>query len=263
VEPQAASTINVPNHTRIFDYLHGGTHWYAWDQAAAEYMTSLVPSLPKWVSMLHDFPGAAARRLHAEGFRHFVDFQSFLPTESHVHVAVPDARVVYSDHDSWTLYQGQRMVKGLDNVLYLEHDARQPRALLDSPRVAEFLDGERRLALGLGRADMFLQPDELRHVFRELYDWAAPGSRLYVTYETRRPGATTPQMKMFVETFRQVASPFDFYTLDEWVEMSGPWKVPSDLPRLADFLGLPRGHITDEDREGVGLEFYAAILEKP
>ncbi|HEX2079773.1 MAG TPA: SAM-dependent methyltransferase [Longimicrobium sp.] len=264
MEPQAASTLNVPNPARIYNYLHGGTHWYAWDQAAADYMTSLVPSTPKWVAMLRDFLQAAARRLHAEGFRHFVDFASGLPTEDHVHAVLPDARVVYSDTDPWTLHRAQKMVAGLENVLYLDHDVREPRALLESPRMAEFLGGERRVALGLSGVSVFLPPDDLRRVFRELYDWAAPGSRLYVTYETKQPGATTPQMEQFLEMFRQVGSPYYFYSLDECIELSAPWRVPAGgLPTLADFLGLPPGHITGEDREGVGLEFYAGILEKP
>ena len=32
---------------------------------------------------------------------------------------------------------------------------------------------------------------------------------------------------------------------------------------LYTFLGLPSDYVTEDDREGVGLEFYAAILEKP
>ncbi|HEX7243146.1 MAG TPA: hypothetical protein VF263_22875, partial [Longimicrobiaceae bacterium] len=65
----------------------------------------------------------------------------------------------------------------------------------------------------------------------------------------------------FLEMFRQVGSPFYLYSREECVEMSAPWR--GELVPLADFLGLPPGHVTEEDREGVGLEFYAAILEKP
>jgi hypothetical protein len=37
--------------------------------------------------------------------------------------------------------------------------------------------------------------------------------------------------------------------------------APGGRP-LAKFLGHPAGTITEEDREGIGLEFYAVILEK-
>jgi SAM-dependent methyltransferase len=261
---QAPSDTEIPNAARIYNYMLGGSHWFPADQAAADYMSSLVPSTRKWVEMLRGFLQQAARQLHAQGFRHFVDFASGLPTEDHVHAVVPGARVVYSDTDPYTLRVARQLVDGLPDVLYLEHDVSEPRALLESPRVAEFLGGERRVALGLSGVSVFLPPDELRRVFRELYDWAAPGSRLYVTYETRLPGLTTPRMEQFLEMFRQVGSPFYLYTREECVEMSAPWRIPEGgLPKLADVLGLPPGHITDEDREGVGLEFYAAILEKP
>lgn len=264
MQPPAPSPTEVPNAARIYNYMLGGSHWFAADEAAAGYMSSLVPSTAKWVRMLRDFLQQAASRLHAEGFRHFVDFASGLPTDEHIHAVVPDSRVVYSDVDPYTLQVAREMVADLPNVLYLEHDVRDPVALLDSPRVTEFLGGERRLALGLSGVTVFLAPDELRRVFRDLYDWAAPGSRLYVTYETKLPGATTPRMEQFIEMFRQVGSPFYLYTLEECLEMSAPWRIPAGgLPRVADFLGRPPGHVTEEDREGVGLEFYAGILEKP
>ncbi|HEX2207018.1 MAG TPA: SAM-dependent methyltransferase [Longimicrobium sp.] len=258
------SETESPNAARIYNYMLGGSHWFPADEAAAGYMASLVPSTAKWVRMLRDFLQRAARRAHGEGLRHFVDFASGLPTDDHIHGVVGDSRVVYSDVDPYTLRVARELVKDLPNVIYLEHDVRDPVALLDSPRVAEFLGGERRLALGLSGVSVFLSPDELRRVFRDLYEWAAPGSRLYVTYETRLPGMMTPRMEQFIDMFRQVGSPFYLYTLEECVEMSAPWRIPEGgLPRVADFLGLPPGHITEEDREGVGLEFYAAILEKP
>ncbi|HEX2079774.1 MAG TPA: SAM-dependent methyltransferase [Longimicrobium sp.] len=264
MQSHAPSAADVPNAARIYNYMLGGSHWFPADKAAADYMMSLVPSTPKWVHMLRDFLQAAARRLHAQGFRHFVDFASGLPTDDHIHAAVPDARVVYSDIDPHTLQQARQMVAGLPNVIYLEQDVRYPLDLLNSPRVTEFLGGERRVALGLSGVTVFLPPDELSRVFRELYEWAAPGSRLYVTYETKDAALTTPKMEQFIGMFSQAGSPFYLYSLEECVEMSAPWRIPdAGLPRMADFLGLPPGHITEEDREGVGLEFYAAILEKP
>jgi hypothetical protein len=43
-----------------------------------------------------------------------------------------------------------------------------------------------------------------------------------------------------------------------------PWQLPaSELVPLQTFLGLPSDYITEQDREGAGLELYATILEKP
>jgi S-adenosyl methyltransferase len=253
----------IPNPARIYNYSIGGSHYYPADQQAAEYMFSLIPSLPKWVRMLRDFLQQAARQLRQEGFTHFVDFASGLPTSDHIHAVVPDAKVVYSDIDPYTLEQAGALVGHLPNVLYLQHDVREARSLLESPRVTEFLGGERKVALGVSGITVFLSPEEIRRILHELHDWAAPGSRLYITYETREPGLMTPKMEQFLETFRQTGAEFRLYSLEESIEMSAPWRIPQGrLPRLSEFLGLPPDAITEEDREGVGLEFYAAILEK-
>jgi hypothetical protein len=254
----------VPNAARIYNYTLGGSHYFPVDQAAAEYMFSLVPSTPKWVRMLRDFLQQAARQLWAEGFTHFVDFASGLPTEDHIHHVVPDARIIYSDLDPYTYAQASALVGHLPNVLYLQHDVRDARSLLESQQVHDFLGGERRVAFGVSGITVFLSPDEISKLFHDLYNWAAPGSKLYITYETKQPGLMTPAMEQFLDIFRQTGSPFWMYSLEESIAMSQPWRLPENgLVPLREFLGLPADHITEADHEGVGLEFYAAILEKP
>jgi S-adenosyl methyltransferase len=255
----------TPNAARIYNYTLGGSHWFPADKAAAEFMFSLVPSTPKWVRMLRDFLQKAARRLWEEGLTHFVDFASGLPTEDHIHSVLPErARIVYSDSDPYTVEKAQEMVGHLTNVLYLSYDVRDARGLLESPEVRDFLGGERRVASGLSGITVFLSPEEITRLFQDLYDWAAPGSRLYITYETKEPGLMTPRMEQFIEMFRQAGALFWLYSLQECITLSAPWRIPEGgLVPLSDFLGLPPDHITEADREGVGLQFYAAILEKP
>jgi Protein of unknown function (DUF574). len=227
-------------------------------------MFSLLPSTRKWVGMLRAFLQQAARQLRAEGFTHFVDFASGLPTEDHIHPILPDARIVYSDIDPETYELATKMVAGLPNVLYLQHDVRDARGLLESEVVRDFLGGERKVAIGLSGITVFLNPDELTRLFHDLYDWAAPGSKLYITYETKEAGRTTPQLEQFLAMFSQAGAPFWFYTQEECVALSAPWRLPlGGLVPLQRFLGLPDDYITEADREGVGLEFYAALLEKP
>lgn len=255
----------TPNAARIYNYTLGGSHWFPVDKEAAEYMFSLVPSTPKWVRMLRDFLQRAARQLWEDGFTRFVDFASGLPTEDHIHAVLPSsARVVYSDLDPDTVAQAQELVGHLTNVLYLSHDVREARTLLESSEVQDFLGGERRVAFGLNGITVFLSPEELRRLFHDLYDWAAPGSKLYITYETKEPGLMTPRMEQLLDVFRQTGSPMWMYSLDQCIELSAPWRIPpGGLTPLREYLRLPPDYITEEDREGVGLEFYAAILEKP
>jgi hypothetical protein len=262
--PATPDATAIPNASRIYDYTLGGTHNFPADRAAAEYMFSLVPSTPKWVRMLRAFLGQAAQRLWDEGYTHFVDFASGLPLEDHVHHVLPGARVVYSDTDPYTLEQARELVGDLPNVLYLRHDVKDAQSLLDRPEVEAFLGGERRVVFGLSGVTSFLPPEEIARIHRELYEWAAPGSRLYVTYETKQPGLTTPRMDQFLDMFRQMKAPFYLFTPDQPAALSAPWRLPpGGLPPLREFLGLPEDHMSEEDREGVGLEFYAGILEKP
>lgn len=260
----AAGQYDTPNSARIYNYMLGGSHNFPADRAAADYMSSLVPSTAKWVRMLRDFLQQAAQQLRAEGFTHFVDFASGLPTDDHIHHVVPDAKVVYSDVDAYTLEQAQQLVGGRPNVLYLNHDVRDARSLLESQPVQAFLGGERRVALGLNGITVFLSPGEMRKLFHDLYDWAAPGSKLYITYETKDPALMTPRMEQMIDMFRQVGSPFWMYSLEESIAMSQPWQLPPrGLVPISRFLNLPADYITEADREGVNLEYYAAILEKP
>jgi hypothetical protein len=254
----------IPNAARIYNYTLGGSFYYPVDQAAAEYMFSLVPSTQKWVRMLRAFLHHAARQLADDGFTHVIDFASGIPTEDHIHTQLPRARIIYSDIDPDTYALAQKLVGELPNVRYFQHDVREPLALLESPAVRDFLQGERRVAFGLSGVSAFLTAGELRHVFHELYSWAAPGSCLYITYETKQPDRMTPRMEQFLAMFEQAGSPFYLYTREECIALSQPWQLPSTgLVSLHTFLGLPSDYITEDDREGVGLEFYAAILEKP
>ncbi|OQY28706.1 MAG: hypothetical protein B6243_11820 [Anaerolineaceae bacterium 4572_5.2] len=254
----------IPSAARIYDYTMGGTHNFEADRQAAEYMFSLVPSTRKWVKMLRAFLQEAAARLSEEGFTHFIDFASGLPTDDHIHAILPeDAKIIYSDIDPLTVSEAAGLVKDAPNVLYLNGDIRQAKELLNSPEAQEFLGGEKKVAFGLSGITVFLSPEEIAVLFQDLYDWAAPGSKLYITFETKEAGKMTPKMQQFIDMFAQAGSPFWLYTLEESLEMGKPWQVDEQgLVPLDEFLGLPEDYITEEDHEGVGLGFYAAIMEK-
>ncbi len=262
---QAKQALNTefPNAARVYDYTLGGSHNFDADRQAAEYMFSLVPSTRKWVRMLRAFLQEAATQLWEEGFTHFVDFASGLPTSDHVHATLPEAKVVYSDTDPLTIAEATAMLAGNPNVIYRQADVQRPLDLLNSAEVQKFLGDQRKVAIGLNGITVFLPPADIRVMFRELYDWAAPGSKLYITWETKHPNLMTPQMQQFIDMFHKMNAPFWLYSLDECLDMSAPWQVDhKGLVTVREFLGLPEDYVTEADHEGVGLEFYAAIMEK-
>ncbi|MCP3097454.1 SAM-dependent methyltransferase [Myxococcus sp. K15C18031901] len=254
---------NVPDAARIYDYTLGGTHHFEADRQAAEYMFSLVPSTRKWVRMLRDCLRAAAQQVARDGYHHWVDFASGLPTEDHVHAVLPGVKVLYSDINPLTIATGQQLLAHHPDTRYLECDIRAAGDFLRRPDVEAFLGGERRVAFGANGITVFLATEENRRFFRALYDWAAPGSKLLATFETKAPGLTTPRWEEFVGMFQKMGETFSLYSLPEYLELCAPWTpVAGGVRTVREFLGLPEGHITEEDREGIGIEFYAVMFEK-
>ncbi|MGB9871520.1 MAG: SAM-dependent methyltransferase [Anaerolineae bacterium] len=257
-----AMDTSIPNAGRVYDYVLGGTHNFEADRQAAEYMISLVPSTRKWVRMLRMFMQESVLRLSEEGFGHFLDLASGLPTVEHIHALAPHAKVIYVDNDPVVVAYGTQLLEGHPNARYLEADIRDIDALLRSPVISEMFGEERKVAIGFNAVTCFLTEEEIRRIARALYEWAAPGSKLFATFETKDPHRTTPKMEQFLAMFDQMGSPYHFLTLEQAMEWMKPWEADERGYRpLAEWLGMP-DQITEADREGVGLEFYGAILVK-
>jgi O-methyltransferase involved in polyketide biosynthesis len=252
----------IPNAGRVYDYLLGGTHHLEADRQAAEFMLQLVPSLRKWLRRLRMFLHHTASQLASEGFDQFLDLGSGLPTEEHIHATVPGARVVYTDIDPVVVAHGTQIIADNPNVRYLQADIRDVASILESAEVHELLSRDRRLAVGFNAVTCFLTEDEISDTFRALYDWAAPGSKLFATFESKDEHSMTPAFEQLLAMFEQMGSPYHFLTLPRSKRLIEPWHTDARgfLP-LDEWLDSTE-RITASDREGVGLEFYGAILVK-
>lgn len=255
-------SIDIPNSARVYDYVLGGDHNFEPDRQAAEFMISLLPSTRKWVRMLRMFLHLAVLRLADEGFDHFLDLASGLPTAEHIHSTVPHAKVVYVDNDSIVVAYGTEILGDNPNTRYIQADVRNLDAILNSPTIQGLFGSNRRLVIGFNGITPFLTDEELRRIFNRLYEWAAPGSRLFTTFETKNPALTTPKMDQFVGMFSQMGTPFYFTTPEHALELVKPWTPDENgLRPLATWLNI-EDQIVEADREGVELEFYGAILKK-
>ncbi len=253
---------NIPSGSRVYDYTLGGSHNFEADRQAAQYMFSLLPSTPKWVRLLRSFMQEAAAQLGEEGFDKFLDLGSGLPTADHIHAIVPNARIIYTDFDPVTVTYGLELTKDLPNVRFLQADVRNLDGILQSPVVEEMFGADRRVAIGLNGMTCFFEEEELKQLFTRLYDWAAPGSKLFCTFETKNPAMVTPKLEQFLGMFAQMGSPYYFLTPETTRAISHPWRVDEGAYKpITEWLDTP-DLITAEDREGVELEFYGAILVK-
>lgn len=255
--------IHIPNAARVYDYSLGGSHNFEADRQAAEFMFSLVPSTKKWVRLLRMFLHDAAQELSAEGFNHFFDMASGLPTVEHIHSTLPDAKVIYVDSDPVVVSYGAEIVGDNPNVRFLQADVREIDALLASPVIPEVFGAERHVAIGLNGITVFLSDQEIQRIMRATYDWAAPGSKMWITWETQAAGAMTPQWGQFLGMFEQMGSPMHLVPEAKARELIKPWQPDARGFRpITEWLNLT-DYITEADREGVGLEFYGVYVEKP
>jgi hypothetical protein len=253
---------SIPNAGRVYDYLLGGHHNFEADRQAAEFMTSLVPSTRKWVRKLRMYLHEAVVQLSKEGFDHFLDLASGLPTEEHIHSTVPNAKVIYMDNDPVVVSFGNQLLADNANARYMEADIRNIREILTSPIINDTLGKGHKVAVGLNAVSCFLEDDEIQTIAKSLYDWAPPGSKLFASFETKAEDLMTPKMQQFVDMFDQMGTPYHFMTMKNAEALMKPWTVDENGFRpLAEILGL-QDQITEEDREGIGLEFFGAILVK-
>jgi O-methyltransferase involved in polyketide biosynthesis len=254
--------VTVPNAARVYDYVLGGHHNFEPDRQAAEYMLGLVPSTRTWVRRLRKFLHQAVVDLAEQGFDRFLDLASGLPTAEHIHASVPNARVVYVDNDPVVVEYATQILGDNPNVRYLQADIRQLGALLQSPSIRPLLGDAHRLAIGLNAVTCFLTDDQIREIAQTLHGWAPPGSKMFASFETKTPGLMTPRMQEFVEMFDRMGSPYHFLTLEKSKQLIQPWaEDPPGFRPLSEWLSL-EDRVTEGDREGVGLEFYGAILVK-
>ncbi|HIE55921.1 MAG TPA: hypothetical protein EYP90_12225 [Chromatiaceae bacterium] len=259
---QANISTDAPNAGRVYDYVLGGHHNFEADRQAAGFMISLLPSTPKWVKVLRQFIREAVHQLTEEGFDKFLDLGSGLPTADHIHSLAPQAKVVYVDKDPVTVSYGMQILDGNPNVKYIESDIRDIDAILASPIIPELFGDDRKVAIGVNAVSCFLDMEENKKLFQALYEWAAPGSKLFLTVESKNPALTTPQLDQFVDMFRQMGDAYYFITVEEANEMVKPWQPDEKgYKTLAEWLDI-EDLFTPEDHEGVELEFYGVFLEK-
>ena len=172
-----------PNAGRIYDFLLGGSHNFEVDRGAAQEILKLLPFFSQFAHIIRWFLGEAVRRLVAEGYTHFLDFASGLPTMDHIHqVAPPGAKVIYSDIDPITVAYGQELVKDNSSVRYVVADAGKAETVLASPVVAEMFGDNRKVAIGFNGISWFLPDAAVGHSLKVLHDWAGRGSKLFVSY---------------------------------------------------------------------------------
>lgn len=178
----------IPNGARIYDFMLGGKDNYAADRQAAEHMLQANPMAPRTAQANRAFLGRAVRYLAGEaGIDQFLDIGTGLPTQQNVHEVAQDAepgsRTVYVDYDPVVTVHARALLSRTNSVAVVEHDLRDPAAILADPITQEMLDFARPVAVLLVAVLHFVQPQEdPAGIVATLRDALAPGSHLVISH---------------------------------------------------------------------------------
>ena len=251
-----------PNAGRIYDFLLGGSHNFEVDRQAAKGLLQMVPEMHQWVRLTRWFLGEAVRRLIADGFTHFLDFASGLPTVDHIHQIAPKgAKVIYSDIDPVTVAYAQDIIKGNPNVAYVECEAGQPEKLLQSEIVKKMFGQTRRIAIGYNGIAWFLPDEKIAHALKVLYEWVLPGSKLLIC--DIAASGDTEASKALVDFYSKVGQPVYARTQSRLQELVGGWQVenPGFLP-LEEWVRVKKDQVEQAKETLGGGYLCGAILRK-
>jgi hypothetical protein len=181
--------IETPSTARMYDYYLGGSHNFAADRVLAEQAMSVWPDARQFATANRDFLRRAVAMLAGSGIDQFLDLGSGIPTVGNVHevaqAANPVARTLYVDSDAVAHAHGSALLAGLPYARFLHADLRDPRSVLDSAELKDFLDLDRPVAVLLFLALPFV-PDEddpaaIVAAYREA---TVPGSHIAVSHGT-------------------------------------------------------------------------------
>jgi len=252
-----------PNAGRMYDYFLGGNHNFEVDRKAAEEVIKVAPFLPKLSKLIRWFLGEAIRRLCDQGYTKFLDFASGLPTADHIHQIAPaGTKVIYSDIDPVTVAYANELIADNPDVRYVHCDAGKPEELLHSDVVQELFGDDRKIAIGLNGIAWFLPEPALEHSLKTLYEWAAPGSKLFIS-DGDNPN-TPEEARQLQEFYNRLGQPVHFKPLERFYEISKPWQVEEPgFKVLEEWVDLPPD-VSDGLKSfwGGGGAIYGGFLKK-
>ena len=251
-----------PNAGRIYDYLLGGNHNFEIDRQAAEQLKQIAPGTTQLVRIIRWFLGEAVLRLVSDGYRHFLDFASGLPTVDHIHQIAPEgSKVIYSDIDPITVSYAKDIIRDNPDAECVECDIRKPETLLKSDIVTSVFGEQRKIAIGMNGIAWFLTDEELGYALEVVYDWAGEGSKLYISDGDNK--RITKGTEAVFEYYKKVGQPVYARSLDTLKKLIGKWKIedPGFIP-LPDWIDIDKRLLDKTYEDVLGGYFVGAILRK-
>jgi hypothetical protein len=213
-EPRVPDGVDVtrPSIARIYDYLLYGKDNFAVDRAAAEHLMQSRLE-PRRLSLANrGFLLRAVRFMAQHGISQYLDLGSGLPTSPSVHEVareiIPDARVVYVDHDPIVVAHNDALLATRDGVITIRADVRDPEAVLADEALAKCIDFDEPVGVLLLGVLHFISLDEdAPGIIARFRQRMAPGSYLAVSLGTS-DGADPEMLAEATQTYAAARMPF-------------------------------------------------------
>ena len=259
----------VARTARVYDYLLGGTVNFAVDREAAAHVAGAVGGLDVARTIVRanrDFLGEVVRYLAAEvGIRQYLDIGTGIPARDNVHEvaqrAVPEARIVYVDHDPIVLAHAHRLLDGTPAgaTAYVHGDLRDPGPILE--QAAQTLDlGQPVAVILVGVLHFIRDAEDPYAIVARLMEAMPSGSYLAISHLARDLRAT--EMAELAERY------------DRSVDGALTVRSHAEVSRFLDGLDLVEGGVARVDQwgqpdtgtgtpEGWVTPVYGALGRKP
>jgi hypothetical protein len=175
-----------PTPAGIYDYLLGGQHYSAADQAAAEQAVAMTPATRSEVIENRAFLRRAVRYLASRGITQYLDLGSGYPAGGAVHQTaaelITSPRVVYVDNDPRVAEISRGWLDSPDTAVIVR-DVRRPADIIGDPQTRRLIDWSRPVAVLLVSILHFIRDEDgpagIVAAFREQM---APGSYLVLSH---------------------------------------------------------------------------------
>lgn len=243
------------NISRIYDYVLGGHHNLEVDRIAAQQILKVFPSYPRWARLNRWFLQMVATQWAQENYPNIIDLGSGLPTQNHLHMLMPNARVLYTDNDPIAVAYAREVLGDNPSVVYLQADIRDPAPILAA--ADRFFRGDRRVAIGCIGIAYLIDDDRFGRLLRTLHEWAAPASVMALSFLYFE--LNTQNMQATDEMFKRSGA--EAFPRDEAAirAIVAPWQV-RELKPLASWLNV-ESQMQEADREGSNLEMFGVLLD--
>ncbi len=243
--------MSKPSVARVYSYFLGGKDHFDVDRDMANYAEGSVPGVTDLAMANRAFGQRAVRYMAEQGIRQFLDIGSGLPTDGNVHQIVqetiPDARVVYVDHDPMVLCHARALLTDNDSCVILEKDITSPQQILNAKETRNLLDLRQPMGLVLSGILHHLNDNDrpLQHT-RELCDALAPGSRVAISHFCRPERDEHPhdsaRAARLQQAFQEKLGTGVWRDHDQIRDYFCGWELlPPGLVPLGDWRPLPTG----------------------